>query len=141
MSFAARSSFATASVRRTQTLDRLLTRASTSTSRRPLHHARCAKFATVARPPVADMCRRRHVPAFTIEHPLLPCPKDVIMSWPVTQRVDHQGKCGRGLPAAWIEQVVAGIGLAPIIKHPPQSAPGHIRLHHTLGRIDQAQAG
>jgi hypothetical protein len=37
--------------------------------------------------------------------------------------------------------VVAGIGLAPILKHPPQRSPGDIGLKYAFRRIDQPEAG
>ena len=37
--------------------------------------------------------------------------------------------------------MVAGIGLAPILKHPPQPSPGDIGLKHAFRCIDQPEAG
>src|SRR4051794_32876064 len=58
-----------------------------------------------------------------------------------SKRIDHQSKRCRGLPSAWIEEVVARVRKAPILKHALKTAPGEIPLHHAFRHIRQARSG
>src|SRR3954466_11899415 len=54
------------------------------------------------------------------------------------QRPPGQGR--RGLPPAWMEEVVPRVGKAPVLEHAPETTFRKVRLHHAFRHIRQARS-
>ena len=52
-----------------------------------------------------------------------------------------EGKGRRGLAAARVVEMVAGIRRAPVRQHPDEPAVGDVACHAVLGQVGQAEAG
>src|SRR4051812_14995916 len=57
----------------------------------------------------------------------------------VAQRIDQHGEGGRGLAAAWVIEMVAREGWAPIGEHPDEPSRVEMRLHLVLGQVGHAE--
>jgi hypothetical protein len=59
----------------------------------------------------------------------------------VAQRINDQSKRRRGLASAWIEEVIPGIGEAPVLEHALKTPFGEVPLDHAFRHIGQARPG